>query len=376
MKLLIIADFDSRYTWAKALADNFEDAILHISAPIGIADSTLHIPIKYISSEIFDISFMADMDVIILGLGGGANLKFLLQFRSFFSAGNFQKRPLIITGYNGITDPINSHALLCRIGSDIVCVNSKNDFYLFSILLDNLNFDKKSIFLTGLVRNYEINQNDVKNKIVFFWQSDIPKMKQERIYIKNKLQELSLIYHEYKIVVKFRSQKDKKYISLFQNINIAVTCEQIHQLLSQAFLCITIGSTVAAEAIIHDVPTVVLSDFGIKQEYGNHHFVGSGCLLSFNELLAKKLPKLNLKWKEKYVFYSKNAQKELVNRATQLINIQKKSEKILPLQDLYYTDITAPFIIEKANRIINNYKYNLFLNLLIRVLHFINRGNL
>jgi hypothetical protein len=367
MKLLIITDSDSRYTWAKALADNFDDIILYISAPVGIADCVPCIQIEYISSEIFDISLMADMDVIILGLGGGANLKFLLQFRSFFNSGNFQKRPLVITGYNGITDPANSHALLCRIGSDIVCVNSNNDFDLFSTLLDDLNFDKKSIFLTGFIRNYEINQNNIKNKIVFFWQTDVPKTEQERMHIKNKLQELSLVYCEYQIVIKFRSQKDRKYIGLFKNTNITVTYDQIYQLLSQTFLCVTIGSTVAVEAIMHNIPTAILTDFGIKQEYGNHHFVGSGCLLSFNELLAKKLPKPNLKWKGKYVFYSKTAQKELVDRIMDLIDIQKKSRKILPFQDLYYTDITAPFIVGKAIRIINDSKHNSFFRFLLKV---------
>jgi hypothetical protein len=371
MNILIIADHDSRYTWAKALADNFEDATLYISAQKGILDCTSYMQVKYISSEIFDISLMADMDIIILGLGGGANLKFLLQFRSFFNHDGFQKRPLIITGYNGITDPVNSHALLCRIGSDIVCVNSSNDLDLFSTLLDNLNFDKKSIFLTGFVRNYKINQNNIKNKIVFFWQSDIPRAKQEKIYIKNKLQELSLIYREYQVAIKFRSQKDRRYINLFKNTNIVIAHDQIHHLLSQTFLCITIGSTVAMEAIMHNIPTAVLSDFGIKQEYGNHHFAGSGCLLSFNELIARKLPKLNSKWKEKYVFYSKVAQKELADKIIHLINFQKKSRKILPFQDLYYTNITAPFIIGKANRIIRQYKSNSFFKFLLKIFHVI-----
>ncbi len=346
MNVLIVADTDSRVKWANFFIET-----------IGLT------PVVTQKEPIVN-DHIANYDVVLLALGGGANYKFLQQFHNFFSLKNLNsKRPIVISGFNGIVEPRNSHALLCRVGSDIICLNSKVVYAEFSEILRKLNYTNKTLFLTGLAKDYSVFSSKNRNKIVFFAQPDIPKTKRERVYIIERLQELALKYKDYDICIKPRSNKKDKNIThkeiyFYQDIlkelkiqNIHLLYNTVENILQSTKMCITIGSTVAIEAIYNNIETVILSDFGIKLEYGNHHFINSGCLMSFNEIISGKKPNINQKWKEEYVLIDGNLLATLNNNIRNKILLQKRTNNMLALEPLYYSKENAPFIYLNTKRI-------------------------
>lgn len=140
---------------------------------------------------------------------------------------------------------------------------------------------------------------------------------------------------------------------------MGVTFENIETVLSSAKMIITVGSTVALEGIDKDIPTIVLTDLGIRQDYGNHHFIGSGCLLSFNELLKGKMPTVSSEWKNKYVCMSNEKVKLLTDMIDEKIREQAKDNAMLALEHLYYTKDKTPYLVRNTKRIIGEDKNKL-----------------
>lgn len=56
------------------------------------------------------------------------------------------------------------------------------------------------------------------------------------------------------------------------------------EVLDRTDLLVTVSSTAALEALHRRIPTAILTDLGVREALGNHHFVGSGLLASFDRL--------------------------------------------------------------------------------------------
>ena len=61
-------------------------------------------------------------------------------------------------------------------------------------------------------------------------------------------------------------------------------------------LLVTVSSTAALESLRRGVPTAVLTDLGIREALGNHYFIGSGCLTSWDQLDEGVLPEADPEW--------------------------------------------------------------------------------
>jgi hypothetical protein len=68
------------------------------------------------------------------------------------------------------------------------------------------------------------------------------------------------------------------------------------EVLDRTDLLVTVSSTAALESLHRRIPTVVLTDLGIREGLGNHHFVGSGCLASWDQLDAGYEPVPDAEW--------------------------------------------------------------------------------
>jgi len=340
LRIAILADTDSRKKWAYNVASYFPESNITLF-----------------------LDFSESIDILILALGGGANYKFLLSFHHYIKETNPRKRPLIISGFNGSTDTSNIHALLCRLGSDYICLNSQKDYEAFSEQLKKLNFPNHTLQLTGMAKDYKYFESKEKDKIVFFAQPDVPKTKRERVYIVKKLEELATKFPDKQVYIKPRSIKGTKNIThkekyYYQDIvkelkvkYVNLIYDDVEVLLQTIYLSITVGSTVAFESIYNNINTVVLSDFGIRQEYGNHHFIGSGCLLSFEELLNGKIPVIDFEWENKYVLIDENKFHKLVFLVLSKIKEQNKDKLMLPMMPLFYNKDKYPYYYHNSFRI-------------------------
>lgn len=68
------------------------------------------------------------------------------------------------------------------------------------------------------------------------------------------------------------------------------------EVLDRTDLLVTVSSTAALEALHRRIPTALLTDLGVREALGNHHFTGSGCLASWDQLDAGHLPKADEEW--------------------------------------------------------------------------------
>lgn len=68
------------------------------------------------------------------------------------------------------------------------------------------------------------------------------------------------------------------------------------EVLDDADLLVTVSSTAALESLHRGIPTAVLTDLGIREALGNHHFLGSGCLASWDQLDEGLLPRADPDW--------------------------------------------------------------------------------
>ena len=68
------------------------------------------------------------------------------------------------------------------------------------------------------------------------------------------------------------------------------------EVLEDADLLVTVSSTAAMEAWARQIPVGILTDVGVGETLGNHHFVASGALTSMRELADDVLPVADEAW--------------------------------------------------------------------------------
>ncbi len=72
--------------------------------------------------------------------------------------------------------------------------------------------------------------------------------------------------------------------------NFRLVYGHMGEVLDRTDLLVTVSSTAALESLHRSIPTVVLTDLGVREALGNHHFIGSGCLASWDQLDAGHRP--------------------------------------------------------------------------------------
>ncbi len=351
-KLLIITDTDSRIKWSHAFSQYFENFDKHFVLKNNNAPYDFEI-LRLDNKQILKRSFLNNYDVIILALGGGANHKFIIRFHKIFKT-HCGKRPILITGLNGISDPENLHAFLCRVGSDYICLNSLKDYKVISAKFKALNITTNPLYLSGYIRKAPIkSKTSIKDTILFVCQPNAPKTIIEQEYVISKLASLANAFPDKTILIKPRSKRlDKgltntekyyfhdiyRYLIKKKPSNLHFVYKNIETLLTKIDLCITIGSTVALEAINHKCQVAILSDFGIRNEYGNQHFINSGCFISFDELIQGKTPSLCPDWEKENAIFDSRLIKDLVSEIEQKTAEQKQTGDMLELNKIFYNE--------------------------------------
>jgi len=187
----------------------------------------------------------------------------------------------------------------------------------------------------------------------------------ERKYVLDALCKLATAFPDWTISIKPRSRRGARGIAhsetyFYQDIykclisqrpsNLFFDYRPIEDLLPTTDLCLTVGSTVAIESLALGIPTGVISDFGIRSEYGNHHFAGSGCLISFQRLLNGHLPMLRKEWLNAHLGLPRPSPTDVVVRVNQLLDAQVSMGKPLPLRPMFYTPEAHGYLFEDKSQ--------------------------
>ncbi|MFF4386010.1 DUF6716 putative glycosyltransferase [Streptomyces sp. NPDC001552] len=261
-------------------------------------------------SEVTCAEFLAEIereryDVVVLALVGGAVQAVLHGARALWSAP--ARRPVLVTGYVGVVYEKLADGLLLRHGADLVLANSRHDAQRFRAVYEGVGADAAAVTETALPflggAPYE-PAGSRAHTVVFAVQPSVPDSRADRAYLLERAAGHARLHPEREVLIKLRSKpgehtthlEEQPYQRLAEKIpgGLPANCRLVYgnmgEVLDGADLLVTVSSTAALESLHRSIPTAVLTDLGIREALGNHHFLGSGCLASWDQIDSGLLP--------------------------------------------------------------------------------------
>ncbi|MFD7786931.1 DUF6716 putative glycosyltransferase [Streptomyces nojiriensis] len=261
-------------------------------------------------SEVTCAEFLAEIereryDVVVLALVGGAVQAVLHGARALWPAP--ARRPVLVTGYVGVVYEKLADGLLLRHGADLVLANSRHDAQRFRAVYEGVGADAAAVTETALPflggAPYE-PAGSRAHTVVFAVQPSVPDSRADRAYLLERAAAHARRHPGREVLIKLRSKpgehtthlEEQPYQRLAEKIpgGLPANCRLVYgnmgEVLDGADLLVTVSSTAALESLHRSIPTAILTDLGIREALGNHHFLGSGCLASWDQIDSGLLP--------------------------------------------------------------------------------------
>jgi hypothetical protein len=263
--------------------------------------------------EVTAVEFLRAMaeesyDIVVLALVGGGVQAMLHGLKRVWEGR--RKRPVVVTGYVGVVYEKLADGLLLRHGADLVLANSRQDAERFRAVYEGVGADASSVtevalpFLGGAPYAGEHDPYTV----VFAAQPSVPDSRKDRTYLLERLVRHARLHPGREVLLKLRSKpgehtthiEELPYQKLAQRLDAPANFRMVYgnmgEVLDRTDLLVTVSSTAALESLHRRIPTVVLTDLGVRETLGNHHFVGSGCLASWDQLDDGHRPAPDEEW--------------------------------------------------------------------------------
>nr|WP_240673736.1 DUF6716 putative glycosyltransferase [Streptomyces sp. S10(2018)] len=329
LRVAVLADSDTRWKWGALTATRVSpgDPEIHLDGyllrgratptarqlqEVGVSADSLR--------EVTAVEFLRAMeaargeeayDVLVLALVGGGVQAMLHGLGRVWQ--DRAERPVVVTGYVGVVYEKLADGLLLRHGADLVLANSRQDADRFRAVYEGVGADAAAVtevalpFLGGAGYAGEPD-GDRPYTVVFAAQPSVPDNRKDRTYLLERLIRHARRHPEREVVLKLRSKpgehtthiEELPYQKLVQRAdpppNFRLVYGHMGEVLDRTDLLVTISSTAALESLHRSIPTVVLSDLGVREALGNHHFVGSGCLASWDQLDEGHRPAPDPEW--------------------------------------------------------------------------------
>ncbi|MFJ4687642.1 DUF6716 putative glycosyltransferase [Streptomyces sp. NPDC088789] len=311
--------------------------------------------------EVTAVEFLRTMaqesyDVLVLSLVGGGVQAMLHGLRRVWE--DRTDRPVVVTGYVGVVYEKLADGLLLRHGADLVLANSRQDAERFRAVYEGVGADASSVtevalpFLGGAPYT---GDHGHPYTVVFAAQPSVPDSRKDRTYLLERLVRHARLHPDREVLLKLRSKpgehtthiEELPYQKLAQRLgelppNFRLVYGNMGEVLDRTDLLVTVSSTAALESLHRRVPTVVLTDLGVRETLGNHHFVGSGCLASWEQLDAGHRPAPDAEWVDRQGVAAEGSYGTAFDAARERIaKLLDRPGGLAPLTP-YYTAATAP----------------------------------
>ncbi|MFE7465133.1 DUF6716 putative glycosyltransferase [Streptomyces sp. NPDC057499] len=327
LRVAVLADSDTRWKWgaltARRLTAGDPERRVEISGLLLRGRAT---PTPRQLAEVGDVGITAGgvrevtaveflhtvrdegYDVVVLALVGGGVQAMLHGLAAL----RLETRPVVVTGYVGVVYEKLADGLLLRHGADIVLANSRHDADRFRAVYEGVGADASAVteaalpFLGGAPHRPEPGRDTV----VFAAQPSVPASRADRTYLLRRLAEHARLHPGREVLLKLRSKpgehtthiEELPYQRLAEKLpgglppNLRLVYGHMGEVLDRTDLLVTVSSTAALEALHRRVPTAILTDLGVRETLGNHHFVGSGLLTSWDHLDGGFRPEPDPEW--------------------------------------------------------------------------------
>ncbi|MFI6806785.1 DUF6716 putative glycosyltransferase [Streptomyces luteogriseus] len=379
LRIAVLADSDTRWKWGALTADRIAPGPSMEAAPregaqagplldgfllrgratptprqleeVGVRAASLR--------EVTAVEFLRAMaeesyDLLVLSLVGGGVQAMLHGLARVWE--HRTSRPVVVTGYVGVVYEKLADGLLLRHGADLVLANSRQDADRFRAVYEGVGADASAVtevalpFLGGAP--YEGEHDPCT--VVFAAQPSVPDSRKDRAYLLNRLVQHARRHPEREVLLKLRSKpgehtthiEELPYQKLVQRLdppaNFRLVYGNMGEVLDRTDLLVTVSSTAALESLHRRIPTVVLTDLGVRESLGNHHFVGSGCLASWDQLDAGHRPTPDEEWVSRQGVAADGSYDSAFDAARGRIAELLGRPGGLPPLTPYYTPVTAP----------------------------------
>ena len=247
-------------------------------------------------------------DVVVLALVGGAVQAMLHGLAAL----RLSARPVVVTGYVGVVYEKLADGLLLRHGADVVLANSRHDAERFRAVYEGVGADASAVTEAALpfLGGEPYRPEEGRDTVVFAAQPSVPASRAERTYLLRRLVEHARLHPDREVLLKLRSKpgehtthiEELPYQRLAERIpggpppNFRLVYGHMGEVLDGADLLVTVSSTAALESLHRRIPTAVLTDLGVREALGNHHFIGSGLLTSWDHLDGGHRPEPDAGW--------------------------------------------------------------------------------
>ncbi|MFH8593868.1 DUF6716 putative glycosyltransferase [Streptomyces rimosus] len=367
-RIAVLADSDTRWKWGALTAYRIQSDI-HLDGYLlrGRATPTVR-QLDEVGAraetlrEIRGADFLelmkdtARYDAVVLACVGGAVQAMLHGLAHAWRGA--ARRPVVVTGYVGVVYEKLADGLLLRHGADVVLANSRHDADRFRAVYEGVGADGGSVvecalpFLGGAP--YEPVLGDRPYTVVFAAQPSVPDRRDDRTYLLRRAAEHARRHPDREVLVKLRSKpgehtthiEELPYQKLAARLpgglppNCRLAYGNMGEVLDRTDLLVTVSSTAALESLHRGIPTAVLTDLGIREALGNHHFLGSGCLASWDELDAGHRPEPDPDWPARQGVAPGAQYATAFDAARARVTALRATD--LPPLTPYYTPRTAP----------------------------------
>ncbi len=247
-------------------------------------------------------------DLVVLALVGGAVQAMLHGLAALA----LPRRPVVVTGYVGVVYEKLADGLLLRHGADVVLANSRHDAERFRAVYEGVGADASAVTEAALpfLGGEPHRAQEGRDTVVFAAQPSVPASRAERTYLLRRLVEHARLHPGREVLLKLRSKpgehtthiEELPYQRLAERIpgglppNFRLVYGHMGEVLDRTDLLVTVSSTAALESLHRRIPTAILSDLGVREALGNHHFIGSGLITSWDHLDGGFRPEPDEEW--------------------------------------------------------------------------------
>ncbi|MBD0745440.1 DUF6716 putative glycosyltransferase [Streptomyces sp. CBMA152] len=368
LRIAVVADSDTRWKWGALTARRIAERAPELSGFLVRCRAT---PTARQLAEVGEVGVDADAlrevtmaaflraierepyDVVVLALVGGAAQAALHGLARLWPG--HTQRPVLVTGYVGVVYEKLADGLLLRHGADVVLANSRHDAERFRAVYEGVGAEASAVteaalpFLGGAPYRPEPGRETV----VFAAQPSVPESRADRLYLLRRLVGHARRHPGREVLLKLRSKpgehtthiEEQPYQKLARSMelppNFRLVYGNMGEVLDRTDLLVTVSSTAALESLHRSVPTAVLTDLGVRETLGNHHFVGSGCLASWDQLDAGHRPAPAADWLAAQGVAPGEAYATAFDGVRERIAELVSRPQLPPVQP-YYTLATAP----------------------------------
>ncbi|MFI6491026.1 DUF6716 putative glycosyltransferase [Streptomyces sp. NPDC050564] len=369
MRIHVLADSDTRWKWGGELAQRLHpDPWVHAHMLNGRATPTARQmaevgiePAAVTQSSVAEFVTSPDLaqaDVLIVGSVGGTTQAVLHGLARNFEG--VPRRPVLVTGYVGVVYENLTDGLLLRAGADVVLANSPFDARRFREIYRGLGISDSCVVQTALPfladQQYDPSRTGATHPftVTFAVQPSVPEDRDGRLYILRRAIQHARLRPGREVLIKLRSRPGEQtthiepyhYETLGEQLgeplppNLQFVYGNMAEVLDRTDLLVTVSSTAALESMHRGIPTVILSDLGVREPHGNHYFTGSGCVASWNEIDEGAQPYAHPGWLEEQGILARDPYAQLRERVTGLV----RSPALPPIRPYYTMQNAAGYL--------------------------------